>query len=296
MPPAQPQPARRPQWPPRAAPKAKRPALRRPADAPPGDDEARYPDLGVPAMITDHWDALSDSAHPLETRYSRRDDVFVGCNLTIYFVDGSEERAIQPDVFVSFGSPKGRRRVWLAWEEGTLPDFVLEVASKSTYRRDEREKRDIYERMGVTEYWQFDPTGDYLKPVLQGRRLNAAGAYESLPLAITQTGLLHGVSNVLGLHVCADGSRLRLYDPATGEFLLTNAEKDDTIAEQSQTIAEERRLSAAKDAALAEKDAALAAEHRARQEERRARLEEQRARKAAEAELEELKRQLASRP
>ena len=282
MPPAQPQPARRPQWPPRAAPKAKPPAaLRRPADAPPGDDEARYPDLGVPAMTTDHWDALSDSAHPLETRYARRDDVFVGCNLTIYFVDGSEERAIQPDVFVSFGSPKGRRRVWLAWEEGTLPDFVLEVASKSTYRRDEREKRAIYERMGVAEYWQFDPTGDYLKPVLQGRRLNAAGAYESLPLAITSTGLLHGASNVLGLHICADGSRVRLYDPATDEFLLTNAgkdvalaKKDDTIAEQSQTIAEERRRSAAKDAALAA---------------------ERRARDATEAELEELKRQLARR-
>ena len=165
MPPAQPQPARRPQWPPRAAPKAKPPAaLRRPADAPPGDDEARYPDLGVPAMTTDHREALADSTSSLETRYADRDDVFVASNLTIHFVDGSEERAIQPDVFVSFGSPKGRRRVWLAWEEGTLPDFVLEVASKSTYRRDEREKRAIYERMGVAEYWQFDPTGDYLKP------------------------------------------------------------------------------------------------------------------------------------
>ena len=254
MPPAQPQPARRPQWPPRAAPKAKPPAaLRRPADAPPGDDEARYPDLGVPAMTTDHREALADSTSSLETRYADRDDVFVASNLTIHFVDGSEERAIQPDVFVSFGSPKGSRRVWLAWEEGTLPDFVLEVASKKTYRRDEREKRAIYERMGVTEYWQFDPTGDYLKPVLQGRRLSAAGAYESLPLAITSSGLLHGVSNVLGLHICADGSRVRLYDPATDEFLLTNAEKD----------------------------IALAAERRARE--------------AAEAELEELKRQLARR-
>ena len=221
MPPAQPQPARKPEWPPRAAP---RPA--RLADAPAWDDEDRYPDLGVPPMISVHFDAVHDSAPLLQTRYADRDDVFVGSNLTIYYVDGSRERAIQPDVFVSFGSPKGPRRVWRAWEEGTFPDFVLEVASKSTYRRDQGEKRAIYEGiMGVAEYWQFDPTGDYLRPVLEGRRRNAAGAYESVPLATTPEGGLRGVCEVLGLHVCADGSRLRLFDPAAGEFLLNHLEE-----------------------------------------------------------------------
>ncbi len=277
MPPAQPQPARKPQWPPRSAPKLQQPP-KAPADAPAGDDEDRYPDLGVPPMTTLHWNALEDSASLLKTRYADRDDVVVDSGLTIYYVDAGKERAIQPDVLVSFGAPNRPRRVWLAWEEGRFPDFVLEVASKSTYRRDEGVKRAVYERMGIAEYWQFDPTGEYLRPVLQGRRLNAGGAYE-LPLATTPEGGLRGVSEVLGLRVCADGSRLRLFDPATGEFLLNHLEharasaaKDDTISDQQRTIAEERR---------------------AHLEERRAHLEERRARQAAEAELAELKRQLA---
>jgi len=52
----------------------------------------------------------------------------------------------------------------------------LEVASKKTHGRDEREKSALYQRLCVAAYWQFDPTGKYLAPVLQGRRLNAAGA------------------------------------------------------------------------------------------------------------------------
>ena len=265
MPPAQPQPARKPQWQ-GSAPKLQLPP-KSPADPSTGDDEDRYPDLGVPPMITVHWKVLTDSAPLLETRYADCDDVFVSSGLTIYYVDGSEERAIQPDVFVSFGSPNRSRRVWLAWEEGKFPDFVLEVASKSTYRRDEREKRAIYERMGVAEYWQFDPTGEYLTPVLQGRRLNATGAYELLPLATTPEGGLRGVCQLLGLHVCADGSRLRLFDPATGEFLLNHSE-------ERHAHLEERRASAEKDDTIAE---------------------ERRARQAAEAELAELKRQFARR-
>ncbi|MYB39122.1 MAG: Uma2 family endonuclease [Gammaproteobacteria bacterium] len=245
MPPAQPKPARSLKRPPRSAPKLQQPA-NTPVDPPARDDEDRYPDLGVPPMISDHWKALEDSATLLETRYADRDDVFVGSGLTIHYVDGSEDRAIQPDVFVSFGSPNRSRRVWLAWEEGKFPDFVLEVASKSTYRRDEREKRAIYERLGVAEYWQFDPTGEYLNPILQGRCLNAAGTYALLPLTTTPEGGLRGVSEVIALHICAEGPRLRLFDPATGKFLLNH------------------------------------------QEEHRGRL-------AAEAEVEQLKRQLASR-
>ena len=37
------------------------------------------------------------------------------------------------------------------------PDLVIEMLSPSTARRDERLKRDLYERVGVQEYWLGDP-------------------------------------------------------------------------------------------------------------------------------------------
>lgn len=38
-----------------------------------------------------------------------------------------------------------------------VPELVVEIASKSTRRRDETIKRQLYERSGVTEYWGIDP-------------------------------------------------------------------------------------------------------------------------------------------
>ena len=40
------------------------------------------------------------------------------------------------------------------------PDLVIEILSPSTRPRDERLKRDLYERVGVDEYWLVDPEHD----------------------------------------------------------------------------------------------------------------------------------------
>ena len=42
------------------------------------------------------------------------------------------------------------------------PDLVIEILSPSTRPRDERLKRDLYERVGVEEYWLIDPDTDTL--------------------------------------------------------------------------------------------------------------------------------------
>ena len=60
------------------------------------------------------------------------------------------------------------------------PDFVLEITSRHTRANDEGPKRELYQRLGVQEYWRYDPTGDYLEPPLHGLELSG-GAYRRLP-------------------------------------------------------------------------------------------------------------------
>jgi len=40
------------------------------------------------------------------------------------------------------------------------PDLAVEILSPGTRNRDQRLKRDVYERTGVQEYWLVDPDGD----------------------------------------------------------------------------------------------------------------------------------------
>ena len=49
--------------------------------------------------------------------------------------------------------------------------MIFEVTSSKTRKEDSVTKRDLYAKLGVLEYFLFDPLGDYLKPRLQGYRL-----------------------------------------------------------------------------------------------------------------------------
>ena len=264
--------------------------LKRRAPAP-----VEYPDSdGKPMAETPiHWHATVDFAHPLLDRYADRPDAYVGSDMLMYWVEGSIRKRVSPDVFVAFGPPKEpERRVWKVWEEGKAADFVLEVTSRSTRRKDEGSKARLYERLEVTEYWQFDPTEDYLRPSLKGRRLGPGGAYEPIELK-EQDGVPGAWSEVLGLELRPDGETLRLYDPAVGEYLPTGSEKTRIIGEKSQIIvavkAERDAIAAERDTAKAERDAA-----KTRLSESEARLDSsETARRAAEARIAELERRLS---
>jgi Uma2 family endonuclease len=51
-----------------------------------------------------------------------------------------------------------------------VPDLVVEIASKSTRKRDETIKRSLYERTGVAEYWVVDPKLEAVRVYRQGTR------------------------------------------------------------------------------------------------------------------------------
>jgi hypothetical protein len=73
--------------------------------------------------------------------------------------------------------------------------------------------------LGVQEYFLYDPLGEYLRPPLQGYRLQE-GEYQRLPSG----GEGELVTQVLGVELRVEAGRLRVVDLASGERLLTPAE------------------------------------------------------------------------
>ncbi len=97
--------------------------------------------------------------------FQSRPQVYVSGNLFIYYEEGKPQKSILPDVFVVFGVSKRERRSYKTWQEGgKLPSFVLEITSLTTQKQDEEAKPNLYASLGIQEYFQYDPTGDYLKP------------------------------------------------------------------------------------------------------------------------------------
>lgn len=159
-----------------------------------------------------------------------RDDpnVYVGGDMLIYFVEGIPTKFVVPDIFVVKGIAKRpSRRTFKIWQEGKSPDVVIEVTSASTRREDTDTKRALYERLGVSEYFIFDPLGEYLDPVLRGFHL-VEGSFAPLADAPLK-------SQALGLELRVADQHLGLYDPARGEYL--------PLPEEERARAEEAELS-----------------------------------------------------
>ena len=159
--------------------------------------------------------------------FRNRPEVYASGNLLIYYEQGTLAR-VAPDVFVVFGARNRNeeRSSYRLWEEAKAPDFVLEIISHATWREDQVRKRKLYQRLGVREYWQYDPTRDYLEPPLQGLEL-VRGEYEPLPGWKLADGTLAARSEVLGLELRLAGRRLRFHDPQTGEDLPDLTETDE---------------------------------------------------------------------
>ncbi len=220
----------------------------------PLQNEIHYPESdGRPMGETEiHAQVLEDLRFALVRRYADVPDVYVWGNLFFYYREGDPKACVCPDVFLVKGVGKrtdNRRRTYKLWEEdGRVPSLVIELTSEST-RDEDVEKKKLYERLGVEEYFLFDPFGEYVRPRLQGFRLEG-GRYQPLPQRVD--GSLE--SRTTGLILKPEGPRLRFRDKETGEDLLNAAEADEArlSAEARARQETEARQAAEERASLAE--------------------------------------------
>ena len=237
-------------------------------------DDVFYPSSDGRPMSDNMWQgkAIVNADGDLE---SARPKALVAADILVYPEKGNNRNRIAPDVLVALGLGTHYRSSYFVWEEGKPPDWVLEVASPSTKKKDLDDKRRKYAEMGVPEYWMFDPKGDVYPPgtpQLQGLKLVDC---EYRPL---KSRLVDGRrmirSEVLGLDVRVDGKLLRFRDVATGRDIQHRGEvevdKERAQAQTRQEVAQRKaaEVRAQRQSARAEKESAQrkAAEIRAEQE------------------------------
>jgi Uma2 family endonuclease len=215
-----------------------------------------YPESdGKPMAETDvHRDQMVYLIEALKARYRERNDVYVAGNLLLYYEEGDVHSRVAPDVMVVFGAARRQRRTYRLWEEGLSPTVVFEISSRSTRSEDLWQKRGLYEFLGVKEYFLYDPVREYLEPPLQGYRL-VEGHFQALTAEQSDRHEWRLYSEQLGLALVTEQRvLLRLYDPDTGEKLLTPLEAQLKASKE----AEQRQRAEEAESRIAELEAELA--------------------------------------
>ncbi|WP_293342624.1 Uma2 family endonuclease [Microcoleus sp. CAWBG58] len=205
-------------------------------------EEIQYPSSdGEPMAESDITrDYMTYGVEALKSYFETRSDVYVSANSFVYYEEGNKSAVVAPDVYVVVGVRKRQRDNYKIWKEaGIAPQFVLEITSETTQDVDQETKPEIYQSLGVTEYFQYDPSGDYLNPILQGVRL-VNNQYEPIPVNNIAFDTLWLYSEVLGLELHLVSGELRFKNPQTGEFLKTyqQSEQERLAAEQARLVAE----------------------------------------------------------
>lgn len=189
---------------------------------------------GRPMGETDkHRELMAYLIAALKIHFAGQPNVYISGNNFVFWEEGQSKSRVSPDTYVVFGAEMRLRDSYFAWQEGgLLPDVVFEVTSRATQREDLETKLPLYEQVLKTpEYFLFDPTGDYLRPRLQGYRLEN-GRYVRLELVNDR---LH--SERLGLDLVQEGETLRLLNPATGEVLPTALEQAERLQDAEAELA-----------------------------------------------------------
>jgi Uma2 family endonuclease len=160
-------------------------------------------------------------------------------NLNFYQTLDPHEPPLVPDVAVIKGVPHDPDvSSWKVGQDGPPPQVVFELLSKRTWERDLVEKPVDYGRMGVQEYFAYDPHKLPLAPQtaqrLFGWRLDPSQRTMH-PLSLRPHGYLWSVE--LDSFLLPAGRWLRLYD-RSGQLRLTEAE---AATQRARLLAEKLR-------------------------------------------------------
>ena len=212
---------------------------------------------------------LNGSAHHLVQRLGNPDTTLVAGERYITREPGAPaEDRMAPDLLVAFNADLQAYRDSngsIISEQDKPPDFVLEIASRSTGRHDVEKKRPAYAALGIPEYWRFDQTGDFHETWLAGDRL-VEGRYEPIPIETVEEGVLQGYSSVLNLLIRWDHGELGWHDPETGHHIATfHQERARADTAEARVDAEQTRANTAEAQVNAEQTRADTAEARVRE-------------------------------
>jgi Uma2 family endonuclease len=199
--------------------------------------------------------------------FRRHSNVYVIGNIFLYYEEGHPESRQSPDVMVIKGvDGNWERPSFKIWEERAVPNVVIEITSLETAEEDQEAKRLLYERLGIREFFLFDPLHEYLERPLIGYRL-IGEEYEPLPPA-ADGGLL---SAELGLRLVPEEMQLTLIHFRTGERIPTPPELAGMVeAEQARAAVAEQQAVAVQQQAVAAQQQAVAAQQQAIEAEKRA--------------------------
>ena len=195
-------------------------------------DDIDYASLDFNPDMSDHPDDSMEQNRELHeihnllrahvTDFDSRPDIFLDRETNICYDRRNLNVRVSPDVYLAFGVDANAirpRKLYLPWEAGKPPDWVLEIASESTRRVDLVRKPPIYAQIGVPEFWRFDPTGGrYYRFQLNGLKL-VDGEYQPIELSTEPDRILKGYSDALSLSLCWHDGEPLLYDPTSGEYL-----------------------------------------------------------------------------
>ncbi|MXV85369.1 Uma2 family endonuclease [Candidatus Poribacteria bacterium] len=202
-----------------------------------------YPETdGKPMAVSDmHRRILTRIIQTLENHFSQRPEVYVSGDILMYYVEGQPQKVVTPDALITFGMGQKPRLTYKVWEEGKVPDFVMEMSSKTTYRNDLGEKMELYASLGIQDYVLYDAEGLYLPTSLMGFTL-VDGRY----VAISPNADGGIYSEALGLEFRLRDMECGIYDPVSEVWLQTPAEAAEARAESAETRAENAESEAAK--------------------------------------------------
>ena len=135
-------------------------------------------------------------------------------NQYLYYARDYPRLRCAPDVMVIFGVEPGSRDNYKIWEEGEIPRVVFEMTSEGTREKDNVIKLELYSQIGIEEYWQFDPKGEWIPEQLRGFRL----------VGDDYVPIVTDVSLALGLRLEVAGALISFYRLDNGEKLLIPVE------------------------------------------------------------------------